>query len=51
VDKSQDLFGHQVAQTLLSKHESHYKKMLPYEKGLYHQCLPNPAVENEFITV
>ena len=28
-----------------------YKKKYPFEKSQYHQCMPNPKKENEFITV
>ena len=26
-------------------------KKFPFEKGQFHQCIPNPYRENEFITV
>lgn len=26
-------------------------KKFPFEKGQYHQCIPNPYLPNEFITV
>ena len=28
-----------------------YQKKFPFERSKYHQCIPNPAKENEFITV
>ena len=35
----------------MKNHETNFQKKFPFEKGAYHQCIPNPIKENEFITV
>ena len=45
------LEGKEIASKLLKSYERNYMKKFPYEKGQFHQCIPNPYRENEFITV
>ena len=40
-----------VSERLLEDYERNYMKKFPFEKGQFHQCIPNPYRENEFITV
>ena len=41
----------QFSERLLSNYERNYMKKFPFEKGQYHQCIPNPHLPDEFITV
>ena len=43
--------GLDVGEKLLANYERNYMKKFPFEKGQYHQCIPNPDRPNEFITV
>ena len=43
--------GRDVAGKLLDNYERNYMKKFPFEKGQYHQCIPNPYRPDEFITV
>ena len=54
MDKGQEeptIKGMDVANRLLKNYERNYMKKFPFEKGQYHQCIPNPYRPDEFITV
>lgn len=36
------LKGKDFVKRLIHKHEQHYQKKFPFERGQYHQCIPNP---------
>ena len=40
-----------MVENLKKIYEKKYKKKYPFEKSQYHQCMPNPQKEDEFITV
>ena len=40
-----------MIESLTKLYEKNYKKKYPFEKSQYHQCMPNPSKEDEFITV
>ena len=41
----------EIMERLKKDYVQDYIKKFPFEKGQYHQCIPSPYVENEFITV
>ena len=43
----------ELFKNMTKKQKDFYEKMMPYEKGQYHQCIPNPDPEalGEMITV
>ena len=43
--------GKDISENLLKHYEENYMKKFPFEKGQFHQCIPNPYIEDEFITV
>ena len=43
--------GGEMIESLTKLYEKNYKKKYPFEKSQYHQCMPNPSKEDEFITV
>ena len=43
--------GPGISEKLLENYENNYMKKFPFEKGQYHQCIPNPYRQNEYITV
>ena len=43
--------GESFIQRLIHNEEKFYHKKLPKLQGQYHQCIPNPHQENQFITV
>ena len=45
------LQGNHVVDKLIENYETQYVKKFPFEKGQYHQCIPNPINSDEFITV
>jgi hypothetical protein len=51
VSEQPELQGKQVVEKLIKTYEKQYAKKYPFEKGQYHQCIPNPLKTEEFITV
>ena len=45
------VLGKQIADKLLKDHEKNFQKKFAFEKGAFHQCIPHPSNDNEFITV
>ena len=43
--------GKEISGKLLNEYQQNHMKKFPFEKGQYHQCIPNPYHSNEFITV
>lgn len=43
--------GKQFVDRLIKQQEDRYYKRIPYEKGLYHQCIPHPKKEDQLITL
>ena len=43
--------GRQYVDMLINQHEQTYQKKIPFERGQYHQCIPNPRKKNQLITV
>ena len=43
--------GREYVDTLINQHEHTYQKKIPFERGQYHQCIPNPRKKNQLITV
>ena len=43
--------GKDIIKKLMESHELNYQKKFPFDRGVFHQCLPNPHREKEFITV
>ena len=48
---TQQKTGQQVVYEMMDKFKSNYLKKFPFEKGMFHQCLPNPQKPEEYITV
>ena len=40
-----------VPTKLIEKNEADFTRKFKFDKAHYHQCIPNPVIENEFITV
>ena len=43
--------GKEIADKLLKDYEKNFQKKFVFEKGAFHQCIPHPSNDNEFITV
>ena len=43
--------GHEFVKKLIEQQESRYHKKFAFERGVYHQCIPNPQKEEQMITV
>ena len=43
--------GAKLPEKILEHYESRYNKKFPFERSQYHQCVPNPFKDNEFVTV
>ena len=48
---TENMTGESFIQRLIHNEEKFYHKKLPKLQGQYHQCIPNPHQENQFITV
>lgn len=43
--------GKDYIEKLIAQQENRYFKKFAFERGQYHQCIPNPRIENQMITV
>ena len=48
---SDEMTGEQYVKRLIQQQEDRYQKRLPFERGQYHQCIPNPENPKQLITV
>ena len=45
------MHGKEFIKSLIKQQEDRYQKKFAFERGQYHQCIPNPMVANQMITV
>lgn len=50
-DPSEEMKGKSFVDRLIKQQESRYQKRMPFERGQYHQCLPNPLNDKQLITM
>ena len=50
-DENINIKPDQFAETLLKENENEHTRKFKFELAQYHQCIPNPIKEKEFITV
>ena len=43
--------GKEFVKKLIQQQEDRYHKKFAFERGQYHQCIPNPMKEKQMITV
>ena len=43
--------GKDFVKALIQQQEERYQKKFAFERGQYHQCIPNPQKETQMITV
>ena len=43
--------GKQIIDQMIKQQAERYEKKFSFEKGIYHQCIPNPKNSNQRITV
>ena len=48
---TESMTGEQYVKALVEQQESRYQKKFAFERGQYHQCIPNPQNEKQMITV
>ena len=48
---TEQMNGKEYIQGLKKQQEDRYQKKFAFERGQYHQCIPNPKKENQMITV
>jgi hypothetical protein len=52
LDESKTLkTGQKIVYDMMDKFKEDHLKKFPFERGLFHQCLPNPKDPKEYITV
>ena len=49
MNQAQD--GSEVAEKIVKLYDKKFTRKFKFERAQYHQCIPNPAKEKEFITV
>ena len=45
------MHGKEFIKSMIKQQEDRYQKKFAFERGQYHQCIPNPMVANQMITV